>query len=160
MTDRILDQTEVNPGELGFRDKPMSYYSLTLSEEIGKDARRKLVALCLRGYQKELRDKPPSRYSRGRPKSAVALLAEAVGISRRTVQRWLYGEGSRACDVNAGRLAEIACSFYPEETGRILIDDVEGYSTRLNGWLNHMGVGISATSPCRIIHASPEEKPE
>ena len=160
----MTDKTETTQSEgyesRDFRDRGMSHYSSTIGEGIGKDARSKLVALCLRGYQAELRDKPMSRNSRGRPKTAVAMLAEAIGVSRRTVQRWLEPEGARACDVNASRLAEIACHFYPEETGRILVNDVRGYSKRLSGWLNFRGVGNFATSPYHIIHASLEERLE
>lgn len=151
----MTDRTEATPGGVfdstDFRDMGLSHYSEKIGEGIGKDVRRQLVVLRLRGYREELRDKPLSHNSRGRPKTEVACLADATGVSKRTVHRWLVGEGAKACDVNTGRLAEIAYAFYPEETSRILIEDANGYSRQLSSWLNSRAGGIFATTPCRII---------
>lgn len=157
MTDRSQATQDDGFDSDDYRDTGSSHYSHPIGEGIGKEARGKLVTLCLRGYREELRDKPLSRYSRGRPRTAVALVAEATGVSRRTVQRWLDGDGARACDANAGRLAEVSFGFYPEETSRILLGDVEGTSRRLSAWLALMGDGNFATCPCRIIHPLREE---
>lgn len=148
----MTDRSQATPGE-GFdsddyRDMGLPHNSSEIGEWIGKEARTKLALLCIRGIEDELCDKPMPHKSRGRKKTATALLSENLGVNRRTVYRWLEGDGVKASDVNAGRLAEIAYGYDPTETRRVLLEDLEDYSVRLSGWLiEGRGVNCGA-SPC------------
>ncbi|MCX6649815.1 MAG: hypothetical protein NTV61_10590, partial [Candidatus Bathyarchaeota archaeon] len=129
-------------------DRGLPHKSGDIGEWIGKDARTRLAFLCLRGIESELCDKPLPHKSRGRQKSAPTLLSEKLGVNRRTVYRWLEGGGVKACDVNAGRLAEIAYDFDPIETRNVLLEDLENYSSLLSGWLVDGFRGNCEASPC------------
>ena len=77
--------------------------------------------------------------SRGRPRCSETMLAEAVGVSYRTVARWVSVGGVKACDVNSDRLAEVAFSFCPKETAVVLRGDVADYVRVVEVWLAGCG---------------------
>lgn len=141
-----IDFESTNHGE--YRDTGSPQYSSEIGEWIGKDARTKLALICLHGFEVELCDKPLSHKSRGRPRSAAKFLSERLGVDRRTVYRWLEGDGVKACDINADRLAEIAYGFDAKETFSVLNKDLENYSIRLSGWLTDRLEANSEASPC------------
>ncbi len=132
-----------------YYDKPMSKYSCYLGERLSKDTREKLVKLGIRGFH-EYSDKPLSEKSRGQPKCAETLLAEAVGVTYRTVARWVSVGGVKACDVNSDRLAEIAFNYYPEETADILRSDAAEYGRVVELWLAK--AGNTLTGACQSIN--------
>ena len=124
----------VDAGFEEYSDRGMSDYSCSLGEWLSKEAREKLVKLSLKGLH-EWSDNFVSCASRGRPRCSETMLAEAVGVSYRTVARWVSVGGVKACDVNSDRLAEVAFRFCPEETAVVLRGDVADYVRVVEIWL-------------------------
>ena len=107
-------------GVTEYREEPSSRKSSTLGERLSKDTRTQLVQICLKGLRREQDEAMRLDRGRGRPRGVDALLAEAVGVTTRTVQFWVGENLWRACDLNADALAEIAYRYCPEETAELL----------------------------------------
>lgn len=87
MTDKTLATQFEGFNSADYRDRGLPHKSCDIGEWIGKEARTKLALLCFHGFENELRDKPMPHKSRGRQKSAATLLAEKLGVNRRTIYR-------------------------------------------------------------------------
>jgi hypothetical protein len=61
---------------------------------------------------------------------AASVLAGILGVSRRTVQRWLSG-GVQSCNVNAEKLIQASLEHAPEETKRLLVEDLQQHGAEL-----------------------------
>jgi transcriptional regulator with XRE-family HTH domain len=120
-----------------------------LATHITKDARHKLVRLCLTSIRYEYVDMPLTRKTRrGRPPSPENRLANRLNVSTRTVRRWASGQDAiQSSDANAEKLAELAHTYNPEETTRILRVDAERYRRKVEAWLGYMESN-SVTCPC------------
>ncbi|MCJ7574948.1 hypothetical protein MUO93_11930 [Candidatus Bathyarchaeota archaeon] len=70
----------------------------------------------------ELRDRMRSKDGRVRGSPGEAL-ADLVGVTERTVQRWL-ANGVQSCNVNAERIVELAVEMNHGEAWRILLEDL------------------------------------
>jgi len=153
--------TEESPGE--FTDMPMAQNSLDLATHITRDARHQLVRLCLASIRYEYVDMPLTRKKRrGRPPSPENRLATTLNVSPRTVRRWASAQDAiQSSDTNATKLVELAYTYNPEETSRILRGDAERYRRTVEEWLGYMEKN-SVTCPCPEkqdpINPRPKEK--
>jgi hypothetical protein len=109
-----------------------------VSEYVSRWARWRLVCACV----KELVRRGEKRASRGI--GATLVLAERVGVSRRTVERWL-GNGVQSCNVNAERIVEFSVELCPGEARRILEEDLTRHEASLRDVLG-MRNGVIATN--------------
>ncbi|GAF89662.1 unnamed protein product, partial [marine sediment metagenome] len=74
------------------------------------------------------------------PISGVTLLSTLMGVSRKSVGRWLGGE-MQSCNDNAARLLELASEFIPENLEKVLRADLERHRVEVKVYLRSMGVG-------------------
>lgn len=127
----------------------MTFYSeLTFGEAISIFCRHKLCLLCLEEIQKNFTsmsesDEPKDR-GRGRPRSASSILANQVDVTYDTVKRWQDPEAIQACNANAVKLARLAFTYNPEETIKILRQDLERHREAVEVWISQR------TSPAHI----------
>lgn len=94
---------------------------LTLSEYLSKPARARLVLACHCALQGRRREEGLSI------RGATSILAGEVGVSTRTVERWI-ARGIQSCDVNADRILEVAMDLAPRESKEILLEDLDVHS--------------------------------
>jgi transcriptional regulator with XRE-family HTH domain len=131
-----------------YMDKPMAQKKPDLATHITKHARHQLTRFCLASIRYEYADMPLTRKKRGRPTSPENHLATALNVSPRTVRRWASGKDAiQSSDTNAEKLAELAYSYNPEETTRILQDDAEQYRMTVEAWIGSVKSN-SVTCPC------------
>jgi len=96
-----------------------------ISEYTSRECRLRLVEAAKAGLERELEDKCAKGVSQfDRRTGAARLLAGELGVSVRTVQRWLNG-GVQSCNINAEKLIVTALKYAPEETGKLLEQDLE-----------------------------------
>ncbi len=92
---------------------------MDLCEYVSRWARWRLTIACVDSLRERARDR------NGKVRAAViGPFAGRVGVSRRTVERWL-ANGIQSCNVNADRVVELAMELCPAEAGRILEEDLE-----------------------------------
>ena len=109
-----------------------------LSEYVSRGCRMALARVAVVGVGAwSRRDNPMSRLS------PSGLLAAQLGVSRRTVNRWLSG-GIQGCDLNVDRLIVAAFSYSPGEVEATLRADLESH--RLEVELALFGLSGVATS--------------
>jgi len=96
-----------------------------LSEYTSRRARYWLVQACL-DYYGELEEESGV--------SPTRALAQSLGVSQRTVQRWAKG-GIQSCNPNAEELIHLALMLVPQEAYRILQEDLETHQTVLHAAL-------------------------
>lgn len=96
-----------------------------VSEYVSRWARWRLVCVCVKELVKR-EERIVSRRRRG----ATSIFAGMVGVSGRTVQRWL-GNGIQSCNVNAERIVELAVELCPGEAGQILEEDLARHGAGL-----------------------------
>jgi DNA-binding transcriptional regulator YiaG len=92
----------------------------TLSEYTGREARCRLVHLCLEDIQgmSDAEEKGPGE--------ALSVLAARLGVSRRTVQGWAQG-GARGFDGDADALVAHAIRVQPHRAAKILKWDLDAH---------------------------------
>jgi hypothetical protein len=73
-----------------------------------------------------------------RPISPEAILAGVLGVSVRTVDRWIDVQGIQASDQNAERLAALAYTNSPEDVAIILRSEAEEHISIVEFWLSIM----------------------
>jgi hypothetical protein len=111
----------------------------SLGELLGKSTRNRLALICLRTIDENRELIVDSKADRvGRPRSNEAILAGMLGVSVRTVDRWIDAEGIQASDLNAERLAEFAYHYSPVEVARILREEAEEHVYVVESWLSAM----------------------
>ena len=117
---------------------PLSDNSVTLGTVISINTRHLLCVLCLREIEKNRisTSESDSPKRRGRPQSASTILANRVGVTYDTIRRWADLEKIQSCDVNAEKLARIAHIYNPEETNRILRQDIELRRMVVEDWIS------------------------
>ena len=71
--------------------------------------------------------------------SGVTLLSTLMGVSRKSVGRWLGGE-MQSCNDNATRLLELASNYIPEKLEKVLREDLERHRVEVEAYLSPMGV--------------------
>jgi transcriptional regulator with XRE-family HTH domain len=80
------------------------------------------------------RDSPMSHLS------PSGLLASRLGVSRRTVNRWLSG-GIQGCDLNVDRLIELALLYSPAGVEEALRADLESHRVEVEMALSELARG-------------------
>jgi len=115
----------------------------TIGEPLSKEARHRLTQICLEGIRREIRPMGLAKNSRGRPPSLEAILARGLGVAQKTVHRWTNPDGIQANDANAVNLARLSYKYDPEETARVLQEDVEKYRRTVLVWLKLADSNIS-----------------
>lgn len=123
---------------------------LGLSEYMSRHCRLRLVEACARGLERELSERCDMGVSHLDPRvGAASVLAGILDVSPRTVQRWLSG-GVQSCNVNAEKLIQTSLEHAPEETKRLLAEDLAQHKAELERLLE----GLNA-----IDHAEEEVVP-
>ena len=115
---------------------------LSLSEYLSRPARRRLV----QARHNALRDK---RREEGlAPRAATSILAGLIGVSERTIERWVPG-GVQSCDINASRILEVAEDLAPRELTRVLIEDLDNHTAAIFNLLDESrhGGDVGETKP-------------
>ncbi|MFA5870203.1 MAG: hypothetical protein WC941_10960 [Candidatus Bathyarchaeia archaeon] len=95
-----------------------------LSEYLSRAARALLVWACYRALQERRRRDGLSIWG------ATSDLAGEVGVTDRTVERWL-SRGIQSCNVNADRILEVAMGLCPREVTEIVLDDLGAHARAL-----------------------------
>lgn len=109
-----------------------------LSEYVSRWARWRLTIACVDSLRERARGQD------GKVRAAVVgPFAGSVGVSRRTVERWL-GNGVQSCNVNAERIVELALGLCPEEARRILEEDLDSHRAGLESAFKEMCQGAVA----------------
>ena len=72
--------------------------------------------------------------------SGVTLLSTLMGVSRKSVGRWVGGE-MQSCNDNASRLLELASNYIPGKLEKVLREDLERHRVEVEVYLRSMGVG-------------------
>ena len=102
-----------------------------LGELLGKRTRHQLALLCLESITNIRDSEEPAR-------SPEVILAGMLGVSVRTVFRWVDAGGIQASDLNAQRLAEFAYSHFPEEVSMLLMMEAKDHLRVVEAWLTSM----------------------
>ena len=78
---------------------------------------------------------------RGRPyDSGVTILASKLGVSRKSVGRWLAGE-MQSSNSNARKILELAREYVPDLLELILRDEIEKHRLEVTGLFTGHGDG-------------------
>ena len=108
-------------------DERQGGVALGLSEYTSRYCRLRLVEACVRGIDRELSEKHDNHdnpLSQVDPRTrAPSILAGVLGVSTRTVQRWLSRD-VQSCNVNAEKLTKVGLRYASEETRKLLEEDL------------------------------------
>lgn len=141
-------------GELsrrGVRD----YSALSFGEGLSRIARHEITLLCIKCIHKEL-SKNPKRgkgRGRGRPHSAMGLLAIRMGVHIDTIKRWADISQPQACDFNTTKLAEIAYKCDPQRLVRIINQDLDRRQKTIEKWFKEVESNYPA--PPYVVNRPP-----
>ena len=120
---------------------PQSTHSIV--EFFSRPARKEIAeSLCKVILKKQQMDRGMgvTPNSKGRPPvSGITLLSNLMGVSRKSVWRWLGGEMQSSND-NAYRLLELASEYIPEKLEKVLNEDLERHRVEVEIYLRTMGV--------------------
>jgi len=130
--------------ELGeLRQSPIA---LGLSEYTSRLCRLKLVEAAVGGIERELAEKCARGLSGIDKRTGGArVLAGILGVSVRSVQRWLSG-GVQSCNVNAEKLIKVAVEYAPGRTADLLEEDMERHRFEFEGLMGEVRQGVIALS--------------
>ena len=122
--------------------KTLSHPTQSIVEFFSRPARKEITEyLCRVILKKELidRDRGVGPNSKGRPPvSGVTLLSTKLGVSRKSVRRWIGGE-MQSCNDNAAKLLELALECIPEKLGNVLREDLERHRAEVEYFLYSHG---------------------
>ncbi|HUV34643.1 MAG TPA: hypothetical protein VMW22_06900 [Candidatus Desulfaltia sp.] len=96
----------------------------TLAEYTSREARYRLVQICLEEIQGRLAEEEKS------PDEASKVLAARLMVSQRTIQRWASG-GIQSCNGNADALIIQAIKSQPHKAAKILKRDLDTHRKML-----------------------------
>lgn len=122
------------------RDMRIKNYEVTdegIIEYLSRPARAKIVnELCSALLtDHHLFVEKNGRKGRGRPHtSGVCLLASLLGVSRKSVRRWIAGE-MQSSNVNARRLLTFAVEFIPKVLEEVLVSDLRRHRAEVESFL-------------------------
>ena len=113
-------------------------------EFFSRPARKKIAEkLCyvLQEEQRKNNDMGVGPKKRGRPPvTGGSILASLLGVSRKSVGRWLAGD-MQSSNVNAGRLLDLALLYDPETLKEVLFWDLERHRVEVESFFRvHGGV--------------------
>ena len=92
-----------------------------LTEYVSRGCRQALARVAVAGVDDWFRRNSPMSHM-----SPSGLLSAQLGVSRRTVNRWLSG-GIQGCDLNVDRLIAAAFGYSPEGVEVALRADLESH---------------------------------
>ena len=95
----------------------------TLAEYTSREARYRLVQVCLEEIQRTLTEE-------NSPDNASRILAASLNVSQRTIQRWASG-GIQSCNGNADALIALALRHRPHKAAKILKRDLDNHRRML-----------------------------
>ncbi len=110
-----------------------------LSEYVSRWARWRLVCACVKELVRRKEAKMVKNCA-----SVTGVFAGRVGVSKRTVQRWL-GNGVQSCNVNAERIVELAVELCPGEAMLILEEDLARHDVSLTRVLKPRQGAVAAS---------------
>ena len=129
----------------------MDFVYIDLSEYTSRRARFRLVGACLDFYEK-LAEKSGV--------SPTKALAQSLGVSQRTVQRWAQG-GIQSCNPNAEELIHLAITITPRKAAQILLEDLDTHQTTLKALLEAhpeaLGSVTQANTPTPMVGETEEK---
>ena len=110
------------------KQKPVKEFEIRdegIIEFLSRPARAKIVNhLCQTLISEYSRSIQQNERRRGRPPhSGVVFLSSTLGVSRKTVRRWVSGE-MQSSNVNARRLLTFAVEVIPELLEEVLVSDL------------------------------------
>ena len=73
---------------------------------------------------------------------AASILAGILGVSPRTVQRWMSG-GVQSCNINAEKLIQASLEHAPEEAKRLLMEDLAQHEREFNQKVRMRGYRVN-----------------
>ena len=111
----------------GFNESSDYSSCIDVGEYLSRWARWRLVSECVGALRKR------RRVEGGVFRGVVGEFAGLVGVSGRTVERWLAC-GVQSCNVNAERIVEIAFVLCPVEAEGILREDLENHRDTLEAF--------------------------
>ena len=110
-----------------------------LGEFLGKKTRNRLALICLKAIDANKENYLDSKVGKiGRPISSETILAGVIGVSAKTVNRWMDEQEIQASDLNAERLAELAYNYFPKDVEIILRSEAEEHLSLVESWLGLM----------------------
>jgi hypothetical protein len=108
-----------------------------LTEYVSRDSRRTLTKLCIEGIGDA---NPMSNLS------PAGILAAELGVSHRTINRWLSG-GIQGCDINIERLIDIAIYYSRNDVEAALNQDLDTHRRAVDETLEAHETGGCHTPP-------------
>jgi hypothetical protein len=109
----------------------------SLTEYISRDCRRALTKICVKAIGE---DNPLS------PISPTATLANKLGVTPRTINRWLSG-GIQGSDANIELLIEETLRTSPKDAEETLRNDLDAHKLAIEDLLHQAGHGADPRSP-------------
>ena len=135
-------------------------YGPKLQEYVSKRCRHQLVKAIIPVIQGDLEEEKSVLRKKGLPLgrqkgrwSACAHLAEALEVSTMTIEKWLNDE-RRGNNANIWKLIELGLKKAPEDTIRLLEEDMENHRQGFLALLasSHTGVyGLNRASPVEVV---------
>lgn len=104
-----------------------------IAEYISRPARMRLVVLCIGAIEKQQEANQEPKQG-GRPLAATTILARELGVSARSIRRWLNA-GVQSCDINATLILKVSIGHDEEGTIKILRQDLEKHRQELDNFL-------------------------
>ena len=130
-----------HPPQLPFTKNKKEPTDEGIIEYLSRPARGKLVFELCRSLIDIDKENQTRKRERGRPPvSGVTILASLLGVSRKSVGRWLAGD-MQSSNVNAGRLLDLALLYVPDVLEEVLFEDLERHRVEVESFLGYMGVG-------------------
>ena len=136
----------------------MEVYDPKLQEYVSRKCRHLLATAIIRIIREDL-DKEKQMLRRqgiplGRQKgrwSACSHLSEALEVSKITIEKWL-NEEHQGCNANIWKLIELGLKKAPDETIRLLEEDMENHRRGFLALLasHHTGVYNLPTTPVEV----------
>jgi transcriptional regulator with XRE-family HTH domain len=114
----------------------MNETNTSLTEYISRDSRRTLAKICVKAIGE---DNPLS------PISPTATLANKLGVTPRTINRWLSG-GIQGSDANIERLLEETLHTSPKNAEETLRNDLNAHRQAVDDLLHQAGHGADPRS--------------
>ena len=111
--------------------------------------RHKLAIVCVEGYAEVL----SRQESRASP---IQAFADDMGVTYRTVQRWIDADSIQSCNANADRIVEVALRLNPEKARKMLVADLRWHREQLRDKLDEIRQGDVVPSPLRAQELAAE----
>jgi len=88
--------------------------------------------------------------------SPIQTFADDMGVTYRTVQRWIDADSIQSCNANADRIVEVALRLNPEKARKILVTDLRWHREQLRIKFDEIRRGDVVPSPLRAQELAAE----